>query len=366
MAAGKLGQSATGLQIRTAVNGHADLLDAVPTQIEEAIEIANSEPIDVERLPEAPLLSYPLGYFVNSGTEEAPIYNVSSAKIREFILSDPDILAYIQAQSNGNANPAAPTNFTVDDDANLAGFTPTSGISDITEYEYQILQEALVGITSNPFSVGNRDIGIGEIGIRVKAASGRNPSGFLYNTVAFTASSTDVPLLPDHFFLPLDHEVVEGREFVENPTHVYASTNNVQNDNPFNTGYKLNPLGEWAVYKSIAGVVGLGEGADGLFEENRIEIGFNDAAQAIYGRRGQERIVMVNQPSATGFVLARPRTGGQIFDIFRVEGITETLEDTIDMGYNLIGTTAIIKGKIGIAPTGKLFYVQAKGAVLNV
>lgn len=87
----------------------------------------------------------------------------------------------------GNTTPAAPTNGVVDDNSNTFGFTLVSGITLSGNYEYTLNGGTTVaGVTANPIIVGDVSKAIGQVGVRVKAASGRNASAWLFNAVAFT------------------------------------------------------------------------------------------------------------------------------------------------------------------------------------
>jgi hypothetical protein len=99
----------------------------------------------------------------------------------------------------GNATPAAPTNGVVNDSTNTFGFTLTSGIALSGNYQYTLDGGTTVAdVTVNPIVIGNVAKAVNQVGVRVKAASGRNASAWLFNTSAFTVStaapSTAVPI----------------------------------------------------------------------------------------------------------------------------------------------------------------------------
>jgi hypothetical protein len=110
--------------------------------------------------------------------------------------------AFTVAQA-GNVNAAAPTNGVVSDSQNTFGFTLVSGIALSGNYEYTLNGGTTVAnVTVNPINVGNLAYAIGQVGVRVKAATGRNASAWLFNTSAFTVStatpSTATPITAWH------------------------------------------------------------------------------------------------------------------------------------------------------------------------
>lgn len=91
----------------------------------------------------------------------------------------------------GNTTPESPTSGVVNDTDNTYGFSLTPGISLAGNYEYTLDGgTSVIGdVLSNPISVGNINKASGQVGVRVKAASGRNSSAWLFNTSAFTVAS---------------------------------------------------------------------------------------------------------------------------------------------------------------------------------
>lgn len=96
--------------------------------------------------------------------------------------------AFTIAQT-GNTTPSAPTNGVVNDSQNTFGFTLVNGIALSGNYEYTLNGgTSVANVTVNPIPVGNVAIAAGQVGVRVKAASGRNASAWLFSTAAFTAT----------------------------------------------------------------------------------------------------------------------------------------------------------------------------------
>jgi hypothetical protein len=81
--------------------------------------------------------------------------------------------------------PSAPTNFIVDDTANTGAYTLAVGWP-LSEHEQTLDAGAIWAAATNPISVGNVSKAINTVGVRVKAAPGRNASTILYNQTAYT------------------------------------------------------------------------------------------------------------------------------------------------------------------------------------
>lgn len=90
--------------------------------------------------------------------------------------------------SSANITPSAPTSGVVDDLTNTFSFTESSGYTVAAgDYEYSVNGGAYAAVTANPIPVGDVAIAIGQLKVRVKAATGRNASAALTNTQAFHA-----------------------------------------------------------------------------------------------------------------------------------------------------------------------------------
>src|SRR5699024_7661029 len=82
--------------------------------------------------------------------------------------------------------PPAPTNGIVDDIADTFTFTPATGYT-LTDHEYSLDGgTTILQNPTNPISIGDIDLAIGQVRVRVKAAEARNASGWLSNSIAFT------------------------------------------------------------------------------------------------------------------------------------------------------------------------------------
>src|ERR1044072_6264025 len=92
-------------------------------------------------------------------------------------------------RASGNIVPAAPTAGVVNDSANTFDFTYTPGYTSVSDYEYTLDGGATVfPLTSKPLSVGNQSFPAGQVGVRVKAAFGRDYSSWLFNATGFTVA----------------------------------------------------------------------------------------------------------------------------------------------------------------------------------
>lgn len=124
----------------------------------------------------------------------------------------------------GNTTPSAPSNGVVNDTQNTFSFTLVSGIALSGNYEYTLNGGTTVAnVTSNPISVGNLAFGVNQVGVRVKAATGRNASAWLFNTSAFTvASAAPSNAVPLTVFPQLVNVVADGNNLTFNSTNEYS------------------------------------------------------------------------------------------------------------------------------------------------
>jgi hypothetical protein len=80
-----------------------------------------------------------------------------------------------------------PTAPVTDDVADTFNWTNTPNITTLADYEYTTNGGvSYQNVTAKPMPVGNINAAAGQVGVRVKATSGRAASETLYNTVAFT------------------------------------------------------------------------------------------------------------------------------------------------------------------------------------
>lgn len=167
---------------------------------------------------------------------------------------------------SGNVTPAAPTDFIVDNTLNTAGFTENPLITDLDQYEYQILDGTITTVTENPFSVGDIDAPIGTVKVRIKAASGRNPSQWLVNETAYTAGAGAGinPLI----FASMDSDVD-----VDSGTNTYTTTSGDTFDNKiWNSGKRLLADTDGAIYlqDSAGAVLGFASSNIGTYYGNMV------------------------------------------------------------------------------------------------
>lgn len=124
---------------------------------------------------------------INTVVESGSINPVSSGAVYTAI---DDLRTYLlELITSGLVTPEAPTAFVVDDDANTADFTYSTGYTDITDYEYQINGGSITAATVKPINIGDVEAAIGAIKIRVKAVPGvSNASPWLTNPDPYTPS----------------------------------------------------------------------------------------------------------------------------------------------------------------------------------
>lgn len=86
----------------------------------------------------------------------------------------------------GNVTPAAPTSGVVDDTNNTFNYTPNPTYPANGNYEYTLNGGTTVSdVTAKPIVVGDVSKAVGQVGVRLKAAAGRNASAWLFNGTAF-------------------------------------------------------------------------------------------------------------------------------------------------------------------------------------
>jgi hypothetical protein len=102
---------------------------------------------------------------------------------------DLDMTAYLIPPivgGGGVQTPAAPTVGVVDDTADTFNWTNNPLFPDVSDYETTVNGGgAWSTATAKPFAVGNVAKAIGQVGVRVKAVGGNNPSAGLFNATAF-------------------------------------------------------------------------------------------------------------------------------------------------------------------------------------
>lgn len=84
--------------------------------------------------------------------------------------------------------PGAPTAGVVDDNANTFNWTHPTGYT-TTDQETTINGGTSYQAATKPLTVGDAALANGQVGVRVKAATGRNASSTLFNTTPFTTSA---------------------------------------------------------------------------------------------------------------------------------------------------------------------------------
>lgn len=89
-----------------------------------------------------------------------------------------------------NITPPAPTAGVVDDTANTFDWTNAAGYV-TADHETSINGGTTWTAATKPLSVGNVALAIGQVMVRVKAATGRNAGPTLANSTAFTVAATD-------------------------------------------------------------------------------------------------------------------------------------------------------------------------------
>lgn len=99
----------------------------------------------------------------------------------------------ITTPEQGNITPPAPTLPITNDSADTFDFTFATGYAAVADYEFTLDGgSAYVQLTAKPLVIGDVSKPVGQVGVRVKAATGRDYSATLFNTVAFLP----VPITP--------------------------------------------------------------------------------------------------------------------------------------------------------------------------
>lgn len=125
--------------------------------------------------------------FAESGlTANTTYYYRFRAAASGFASSDWVVLSGTTLAS-GNVTPAAPTLGVVNNTNKTFNWTNNSAYPLLSDYEYTLNAGTNVAaVTAKPISVGNVNLGVGQVGVRVKAATGRDASPWLFNLEAFT------------------------------------------------------------------------------------------------------------------------------------------------------------------------------------
>lgn len=90
----------------------------------------------------------------------------------------------------GSTTPAAPTAGVVDDSADTFNWTNNPLYPDVSDYEFTLNGgTSWAAATAKPIAVGNVAKAIGQVGVRVKAVGGDNPSAGLFNASAFNVAA---------------------------------------------------------------------------------------------------------------------------------------------------------------------------------
>ncbi len=91
------------------------------------------------------------------------------------------------AAAPANTTPDAPTAPVTDDTNDTYSWTNSPGLNAVTDYELTTNGgTSYSAVTAKPQPVGNYAFAVGQVGVRVKSAAGRNVSATVYNTLAFT------------------------------------------------------------------------------------------------------------------------------------------------------------------------------------
>lgn len=92
----------------------------------------------------------------------------------------------------GNITPDPPTNPYTDDLNNQFDFDTNPDFNLYSFYEYTLDGGATVegDCTGKPQDIPDANFAVGQVGVRVKADTGRNASAWLFNTIQFTASGS--------------------------------------------------------------------------------------------------------------------------------------------------------------------------------
>ncbi|WP_316817288.1 hypothetical protein [Pedobacter nyackensis] len=104
----------------------------------------------------------------------------------------------------GATTPSAPTAFIVDDVNNTADWTNNPTYTSVNDYEYTLDGGVTVNnVTVKPVNVGDIAKSAGQVGVRIKAASGRNVSAWLFNATAYTSTGGGTYLVEKTFRINL-------------------------------------------------------------------------------------------------------------------------------------------------------------------
>ncbi|WP_026904567.1 hypothetical protein [Pedobacter glucosidilyticus] len=217
----------------------------------------------------------------------------------------------------------------------------------------------------SPINVGDLDRPIGYYKAKIKAAPGRNES-MVTNSPAFTASGSSDEYYLDNFTkLPLDFEIEPGKTILENPPGIFNAVTTGTAETKSYTGLKMNVGGALAMrHGSVNAFIGIGEGNDSIFLALRLYIGFNDLGAAVYGTLTGETVL--NIQTQPGDFLVLSSLTERLFEIRIISGQISTKVADVDINYNLLSLTGIVKAKLGIEPISHADFPQGTGLISNL
>lgn len=230
--------------------------------------------------------------------------------------------------------PSAPTAGVVDDTANTFDFTYSTGYTNVTDYEYSLDGgTTVIALTAKPLVVGDVAKAIGQIRVRVKAASGRNASAWLQNATAYTASAaTTVPLTS--WKTPVQNGTLTSNSFS-------FTTPSGQGFGGAKGNYYIPAGGtgwvEFTADAALNGAITLHEGADTLGDRNSVGAGVASPLALDYANSRFQTWVAGND----NFANPRPAFGANTKGRIRLDGTSAFFECSSDAGvtWQLMRTT---------------------------
>jgi hypothetical protein len=143
---------------------------------------------------------YPFGSLVTGSTHTAKIRSRNTDSPTPKVSDWSDAITFVVRDVGGTTpviiTPPPPTSGVVDDAANTFGFVLAAGYT-LADHEYSVNSgSSWSQVTVNPIVVGNVNYPVGQVRVRVKAATGRNASAQLSNTSAFTVAGNATPAAP--------------------------------------------------------------------------------------------------------------------------------------------------------------------------
>jgi len=266
----------------------------------------------------------------------------------------------------GNITPAAPTSPVTNDTTNTFNWTNNPTYTNVSDYE-QTLDggDTITNLSAKPIVVGNIYLPAGEVGVRVKAATGRNISPWLYNSVAFT-------ITPDAPTIPITDNTGDTFGWTNSSGYVSVSDYEFTTDSGAtynNVSVNPQPVGNFAYANGVVGVrvkAATGRSASTTLYNT---VPFTVAAEVtnpviIWPTLTRttvsgNTVTSANGSGTNGYALSSYRiaSGGVGYVMFDIPDLTSTIYTGLGQGETTVNTNSAMEyAMLFSAATSKITY----------